>query len=125
MQRRYRLATDKGISQVHRQGRSAANNLLVIRVLPNGLDRSRFCFVAGKRVGKAVVRNRVKRRLRELVRNAPVGPGWDTVLIARKGAGEAHFRQLEKAAHNLLRRAKLVVSDQPPALDPDQGKQSP
>ena len=67
-----------------------------MRVLPNGLDRSRFCFVTGKRVGNAVARNRVKRRLREVVRNSAPAPGWDTVLIARRGAGEADFRQLEK-----------------------------
>lgn len=91
-----------------------ANGLLVMRVLPNGLERSRFCFVTGKRVGNAVVRNRVKRRLREVVRNSAAAPGWDTVLIARKGAGEADFKQLERAVHNLVRRTRLHA---PPALD--------
>ncbi len=118
MQRHHRLVSDARISQVHRQGRSAANGLLVIRVLPNELDRSRFCFVAGKRVGNAVVRNRVKRRLREVVRNANTAPGWDTILIARRGAGEAGFVQLEKAAHNLMRRAKLTARPQPSAPEP-------
>ena len=113
MQRQHRLGAAGRISQVHRRGRSLANGLLVMRVLPNGLDRSRFCFVTGKRVGNAVVRNRVKRRLREVVRNSVTAPGWDTVLIARKGAGEADFRQLEKAVHNLIRRTKL---SSPPAV---------
>ena len=87
-----------------------ANGLLVMRILPNGLDRSRFCFVTGKRVGNAVVRNRVKRRLREVVRNSSPATGWDTVLIARKGAGEADFKQLERAVHNLIRRTRLDAS---------------
>ena len=90
-----------------------ANGLLVMRVLPNGLDRSRFCFVTGKRVGNAVVRNRVKRRLREIVRNSASAPGWDTVLIARKGAGDADFSKLERAVHNLFRRTRLNA---PPAV---------
>ena len=90
-----------------------ANGLLVMRVLPNGLDRSRFCFVTGKRVGNAVVRNRVKRRLREIVRNSASAPGWDTVLIARKGAGDADFSELERAVHNLIRRTRLNA---PPAV---------
>ena len=110
MQRQHRLGAAGRISEIHRRGRSAANGLLVMRVLPNGLDRSRFCFVTGKRVGNAVVRNRVKRRLREVVRNSTTASGWDTVLIARKGAGEADFRQLEKAVHNLIRRTKLSTS---------------
>ena len=107
MQRQHRLGATARISEIHRQGRSVANGLLVMRVLPNGLDRSRFCFIAGKRVGKAVVRNRVKRRLREVVRNSAAAPGWDTVLIARKGAGDADFKQLERAVHNLIRRTRL------------------
>ena len=112
MQRQHRLGATARISEIHRRGRSVANGLLVMRVLPNGLDRSRFCFIAGKRVGKAVVRNRVKRRLREVVRNSAAAPGWDTVLIARKGAGDADFRQLERAVHNLIRRTRLNT---PPA----------
>ena len=59
MQRQHRLGSTGRISEIHRRGRSVANGLLVMRVLPNDLDRSRFCFVTGKRVGNAVVRNRV------------------------------------------------------------------
>ena len=123
MQRQHRLGRAGRISEIHRRGRSVANGLLVMRVLPNGLECSRFCFVTGKRVGNAVVRNRIKRRLREVVRNSAAAPGWDTVLIARKGAGEADFKQLERAVHNLIRRTRLNV---PPAQDqsPD-GPQEP
>ena len=96
-----------------------ANGLLVMRVLPNGLNWSRFCFVTGKRVGNAVVRNRIKRRLREVVRNSTTAAGWDSVLIARKGAGEADFKQLERAVHNLIRRTRL---DAPPVLADDPGE---
>jgi ribonuclease P protein component len=108
MQRRSRLSSGSRISEIHQNGRSAANNLLVFRVLPNGSDQSRFCFIAGKRVGNAVVRNKIKRRLREVVRNTPTRPGWDTVIIARRGAEEAGFNGLEKAVHNLMRRTKIA-----------------
>ena len=108
MQRRSRLTSGSRISEIHQNGRSAANNLLVFRVLPNGSDQSRFCFIAGKRVGNAVVRNKIKRRLREVVRNTPTRPGWDTVIIARRGAEQAGFNGLEKAVHNLMRRTKIA-----------------
>ena len=117
MQQRHRLSGDARIGEIHRQGRSAANDLLVIRLLPNGLDCSRFCFIAGKRVGNAVVRNRTKRRLRELIRNSHTRPGWDSILIARRGAGEAKFPQLERAVHNLLRRTRLNEAE-PEVLEP-------
>lgn len=111
MQKQHRLTGDARISEIHREGRSVANGLLVFRLSPNGLDRSRFCFIAGKRVGNAVVRNRVKRRLRETVRNSGFRPGWDTIVMARRGAGEADYYKLQKAVSNLMRRTRLAASE--------------
>ena len=110
MLKQHRLTGDSRISQIHREGRSAANSLLVFRLSPNGLDRSRFCFIAGKRVGNAVVRNRVKRRLREAVRSHDFRPGWDAIVMARRGAGEADYAALQKAVSNLMRRTRLAAS---------------
>lgn len=114
MQRRSRLTGNKRFSQIHQEGRSAANNFLVVRVLPNGLDYSRFGFMVSKRLGNAVTRNKVKRRLREVVRQSPVKPGWDAVFIARRGAEKAAYHNLEQAAQNLLRRTQLIVLDSKP-----------
>ena len=108
MQSRHRLTTSKQFSQVHREGLSIANRLLVVRVLANGLGHSRFGFLVSKRIGNAVVRNRVKRILREVVRLTPVKPGWDAVFIARRDTSQADFQQLKQAAENLLRRTQLV-----------------
>ena len=107
MQRRQRISGAKRHSQIHREGVSAANRLLVIRYLANGLDHSRFAFVVSKRVGNAVVRNQVKRRLREAMREREVSPGWDAVFIARRGVRDASYRELSRAAWNLLRRSRI------------------
>ena len=107
MQRRHRLTSSRRFGEIHKEGISRANRLLVLRVLPNGLDHSRFGFVVSKRIGNAVARNLVKRRLREVVRQYQVKEGWDAVFIARRGAADAEFMQLKQAANNLLRRSKL------------------
>ncbi len=110
MQRRLRLTSSQQFSRLHHEGRSLANNLLVIRVLSNGLSETRFGFVVSKRIGNSVTRNKVKRRLREAARLSSVQPGWDVVFIARRGCEKAKYQQLKRATENLLRRSQLLAS---------------
>jgi ribonuclease P protein component len=94
---------------VYNGGKSWAGKEVVLRALPNGLDYSRFGFVVSGRLGKAVIRNRVKRRLREIARQAPVQPGWDIVLIARVPAVGALYKVLEGSVRKLLFRAGIII----------------
>ena len=112
MQRRQRLTGSKRFSQIHMEGSSAANRLLVIRYLANGSDFSRFSFLVNKRIGNAAQRNKVRRRLREVVRLNSVKAGWDALIIVRRGAGSANYQDLKDATDNLLQRTNLV--EKPP-----------
>jgi ribonuclease P protein component len=111
MQRRSRLTGSRRFSEIHQNGSSTANRFLVIRFLANGLDRSRFGFLISKRIGNAVVRNKVKRRLREAVRSSRVKTGWDALFIARKGSNKASYQELRRAAYGLMRRCCLVDAE--------------
>jgi ribonuclease P protein component len=110
MDRRHRLKDSEQFRRVRREGRSWSHLLLVLCALPNGLEYSRFGFSVSKRVGKAVVRNRVKRLLREAARaRLPlVIPGQDLVFIARKPIGEADYPQVDRAVEQLLGQAGLL-----------------
>ena len=108
MQREKRLTRRREFEAVCSQGRSWSNRLVVLRVLPNDLGASRYGFAVGKRLGGAVVRNRVKRRLREAVRLTSTKDGWDMVFIARKAAVEADYHTLKRATEELLVRAQLL-----------------
>jgi ribonuclease P protein component len=79
--------------------------------LPNGLEMSRFGLVVSRRIGKAVVRNRVKRRLREITRQVPVQSGWDIIVIARVPAATANYADLGKSVRKLLLRAGLITGE--------------
>ena len=81
----------------------------MLKALPNDLEWNRYGFVAGKRVGKAVVRNRVKRLLREVARSTPTKQGWDIVLIARARAASASYHELDAVVKGLLRRAGIMA----------------
>ena len=111
MQRELRLTGKKDFSSVHRKGRRWANRLLVLRVLQSGLSTSRFGFSVGRRIGTAVTRNAVKRRLRASVQGIPVRPGWDVVFISRSAAADADFQQLKEAVRELLGRAGITAAE--------------
>jgi ribonuclease P protein component len=108
MEQERRLRSSQDIVRALKQGRSWATPFLVLRSAANGLSMTRFGFVVSRRVGGAVVRNRVKRRLREAARRTPVQEGWDLVFIAREPAASADYRSLEAAMGALLRRARLL-----------------
>lgn len=113
MKRRYRVHTDKRFQEIRRQGRSYANHLLVLCALPNDLPYSRFGFTVNSRIGNAVQRNRIKRRLREIMRlqQDTLQLGWDIVLIARQPIRNADYHEMETACARLLRRAQLFWVD--------------
>lgn len=96
---------------VYNEGSSWVNSLLVMKALPNGLTLSKYGISVGKRVGKAVVRNRVKRLLREILRVIRLEPGWDIIFIARPAASKADYASLEKSVHDLLSRARLLARE--------------
>jgi len=110
MHRDQRLRRRKDFAAAYRKGRVQGNRLLVGRINPNHSDITRFGFVAGKVVGGAVVRNRVKRRLREAARALDVTPGLDIVIGARKAAADADFHALTEALASLLERGGALQS---------------
>ena len=87
-----------------------SDRFLVLVARPNDLGVTRVGYSVGRRIGKAVVRNKAKRRLREAVRLTPVQDGWDLVFIARKEASLADFHRLSRSVTGLCRRAGILVT---------------
>jgi ribonuclease P protein component len=97
---------------VYKSGKAWANNLLVVKALPNEFEYSRFGFSVTKNIGKAVVRNHIKRLLKEICRLTPVKSGWDIVLIARPESVNTDYHELKKSVETLLLRSDLINRDE-------------
>ena len=87
-----------------------ANGYLVFYARPNRLGLNRVGITAGKKLGHAVVRNRVRRRLREVYRlnEDRFAPGWDIVVVARSRCVDADFRKLTAAYLSLAQKAGVL-----------------
>jgi len=111
MKRQYRLRHNQDFQRVWRNGKFQASPLMVLAFLRNELDHSRFGFVISKRIGKAAVRNKIKRRMREAIRlRLPhIKSGFDLVLIARQPIRQATYAEIEQALESLLRKFDLLL----------------
>lgn len=110
MERRFRVSESERFRQIRQEGASHAHPLLILNYLRNDGEISRCGFTVSKRIGKAVERNRARRRMREAVRGLRdlIDPGWDLIWVARPGINEASFLELQDACARLLRRARLL-----------------
>ena len=92
------------------RSRGQANGLLVLYARPNRLQVNRVGLTVSKKLGKAHIRNRVRRRLREVYRlhEEQFTPGWDIVVVARSGAVNAPFTKLTDSYLSLARKAGIL-----------------
>lgn len=103
-----RLVRRAEYDAVYREGRRRSGREFTIFLRPNGLGHSRFGWSIRKALGGAVRRNRIRRRLREIVRlhRQEISPGWDIVIHPRSSAATADFSALAGELLKLLPREK-------------------
>ena len=92
---------------------AVANSFLVLYARPNKLDINRVGITVSKKLGHAVVRNRVRRRLREVYRlnEELFQSGWDMVVVARSRCIAADFDSIVKAYLSLAAKAGILKED--------------
>jgi ribonuclease P protein component len=105
-----RLKRPQDFQRIRDQGRHLRGGLVSLNVLGNDLPHNRFGFVISRRVGNAVVRNRVKRRLRAAVRSRlnRLARGFDIVVISHAAAAAASYHELDARLADLFQKAGLL-----------------
>lgn len=109
----HRLKKEKDIRRAFAGKMRSGSKLLVCRAAPNNLGVVRFCFVVSKKISnKAVVRNRLKRRLRAAVaRKLAHAAAVDCALIARSGLEAKSYQEVIANVDKVLCRAGILRSD--------------
>ena len=104
------LSHPQDFSAIQERGTSRSHPLLIVRSLRTDLQTTRFGLATGRRLGGAVVRNRIRRRLREALRvMAPsFQPGWDVLIIARPALVGADHDALVGALRRVLRSGGVL-----------------
>lgn len=115
VQRDFRLRRAEDFQRLRRVGVTHPHRLMVLSFTQNALMHNRYGFIVGKSLGNAVVRNRIRRRLRVAVRalHPQLQAGYDLVLIARRPLVEQPFDVLARTVSELMRRAELFKEDVP------------
>jgi ribonuclease P protein component len=103
-----RLVRRAEYDAVYRDGRRRSSRQFTAFLRPNDLDLSRFGWSIKKALGSAVRRNRIRRRLREILRlhQQEIAPGWDIVIHPRSSAATAEFSLLGAELLALLPHAE-------------------
>ncbi len=102
--------------RLYSRGKSASASNLVLYCRKNGRQENRLGITVSTKVGKAVVRNRVRRRIREIYRlnGHLLEPGYDIVIVARVRSREATFAQLDRDFLYLSEKLGLLALERRP-----------
>lgn len=110
MQRELRLRRTDDFQRLRREGRSYPHHLIVMSIAPNMLTHNRYGVITSKHIGKAVKRNRVRRRIKEVMRlfHPQLRTGYDIVFIARIPLVEQPLDVVKRTISVLLQQAGVL-----------------
>ena len=97
-------------NRVYNKGRSYVNHMMIIHVINSDSVKGKVGFAVGKKIGNAVVRNRIKRLMRETYRinQHEINQNVSMILIARKPLVESKSYLVQKSFMNLCKKAKIL-----------------
>lgn len=97
--------------RLYYRGKPAHSPILVMHSMPNGLKINRFGITVSKKIGNAVKRNKVRRRIYEAFRQyePSLKLGFDIVIVAKASATDAEFDRYYRVIGGMLKKADLFL----------------
>ncbi len=109
--KQYRLQKDKDLKLVFKNGKAFSAGFLFLKLKKNNLQVSRFGFIVGKRISKkAAIRNKIKRRLREIIRKNldNIKSEFDIVIWVKPVIADKNYQEIEQDIKELLKKSRLI-----------------
>lgn len=95
----------KEFEAVFKKGKTRAGKLVFLKILKNNLDDNRFGIVVSKKISKkAVNRNKIKRRLKEIIRQINIKSGFDIVIVAKPEILDKKYQEIKDELEELLKK---------------------
>lgn len=109
MKKALRLTKNLEFINIYKSGRRVSSLFFVMYIKKNDLGYSRLGVSVSKKVGKSVIRNKIKRQIKEIVRQNYdfINSGWDIVFSVKPAAVQLNYAQMEKEIINLLKRGRI------------------
>lgn len=109
-----RLRKKNDIDNIFRKGKTIASGLFFLKFIKNDFKVNRFAFVVSRKISnKAVERNKVKRRLREAVKQFAISQGFDFIIIARPVIVKANFQEIKDSINEIFNsKINKIISKQ-------------
>ena len=103
------IKKDKQFRYIYSRGKSFANKKLVVYYIKSNDEKLKIGISISKKVGKAVVRNRLRRLIKENIRlTTNIKTGYSMVILARVGADDLNFQTMRSSINHLLKRCDLT-----------------
>ena len=110
-----RIKKKKDFETIFKNSKSFKTNLFIFKIMKNELGLSRFGFVVSKKIStKATVRNKVRRRLSEIMKaeSKNIKSGIDLIIVTLSGIEKKEFSDIKYAVTDALLQARLIVKNQ-------------
>ena len=110
--KQYRLKKNKDFKLTFKKGEALDGKFLFLKLGINNLEISRFGFVIGKKISrKSTVRNKIKRRLREVIKKRldNIKPGFDVIIVAKEEVVDKDYAKIKEELEGLLKKAGLYI----------------
>ncbi|MFH1308467.1 MAG: ribonuclease P protein component [Patescibacteria group bacterium] len=105
LRKQNRLKKKTDFDSVYKKGYTIAGKLVFLKVLKNKTQNSRFGFIVSKKVSKkAVIRNKIKRRLRSIVKNIDIKNGIDVIITTNPEIVEKTYQEIKLEMEDLFKK---------------------